>query len=437
MNPFHHPQGFVGLAVLIGLAWIISEDRRHFPVRLVCMGVLVQLVLAWLLLQFPPVVLAFSVLGHWVNSVIASADAGSAFLFGDLADPAGPAGFVFAFRVLPVIVFFASFMAVLYHLGIMQRVIAGLAWLLRATLGVTGTEALAMAANVFVGQTEAPLCVRPFIPKMTRAQLATLMVGGFATIAGSVFAAYVAMLGGDDPDSPARLVFIKHLITASVLSAPAAFVMARIIVPERDTPIDEGLHSAHDERTTRNTLDAAAAGATDGLRLALNVAAMLVAFVALLALVNTLLGALGRVGLPQQALDALGVDALTLEVILGWLLAPVAWAMGVPWQECSFFGTLLGEKLVVTEFVAYGHLAADIRAGVQGDPTRLSPRSAAIAAYALCGFANFPSIAIQIGGLTALAPSRRSEFASLGLRAMCGGALASWMTACVAGILLQ
>jgi CNT family concentrative nucleoside transporter len=438
----HHPQGFIGILVLLGLAWVISEDRRHFPVRLVVMGVLVQFVAGWLLLRFEPVVFWFQVLGHWVNAAIASADAGSAFLFGGLADPAGPAGFVFAFRVLPIIVFFASFMAVLYHLGIMQRVVAGLAWLLRATLGVTGTEALAMAANVFVGQTEAPLCVRPFIPRMTRAQLATLMVGGFATIAGSVFAAYVAMLGGDDPDSPARLEFIMHLITASVLSAPAAFVMARIIVPERGTPIDEGLRSAPVERTTRNTLDAAAAGATDGLRLALNVAAMLVAFVALLALVNAVLGALGQVGLPRLALDKLEVDSLRLEVILGWLLAPVAWTMGVPWEECSFFGTLLGEKLVVTEFIAYGHLAADLRleAAHQLDPSaplpQLSHRSAAIAAYALCGFANFPSIAIQIGGLTALAPTRRSEFASLGLRAMLGGAMASWMTACIAGILL-
>lgn len=432
-----HPQGFIGIAVLIGLAWAISEDRRRFPVRLVMMGVLVQLVAAWLLMQFPPVVFFFSVIGQWVNSAIASADAGSAFIFGELANPGGPAGFVFATRVLPVIVFFASFMAVLYHLGIMQRVVAGLAWLLRATLGVTGTEALAMAANVFVGQTEAPLCVRPFIPRMTRAQLATLMVGGFATIAGSVFAAYVAMLGGEDLESPQRLEFIRHLITASVLSAPAAFVMARVIVPERDTPIDEGLRSAQQERSTRNVLDAAAAGATDGLRLALNVAAMLVAFVALLALVNMLLGALGEVGLPRKALDALGVDALRLEVILGWLLAPIAWAMGVPWEDCAFFGTLLGEKLVVTEFIAYQHLATDLRLAAGGGPAQLSHRSASIAAFALCGFANFPSIAIQIGGLTALAPGRRSEFASLGLRAMCGGALASWMTACIAGILLR
>jgi CNT family concentrative nucleoside transporter len=425
-----HPTGLIGIVVLLALASAISEDRRRFPLRLVVLGIGVQFVLAWLLLRFPPVVFWFSVLGHWVNAVIASADAGAAFLFGSLADPSGPAGFVFATRVLPVIIFFASLTAVLYHIGVMQRVVAGLAWLLRSTLGVTGTEALAMAANVFVGQTEAPLCVRPYIAGMTRSQLATLMVGGFATIAGSVFAAYVGMLGGEDPAS--RVEFVKHLITASVLSAPAAFVMAKIIVPETGTPLDEGLRAAPVERPTRNVLDAAAAGATDGLRLALNVAAMLVAFVALLAVVNMLLGALGRVGLPAHALRSLGVDELSLEVLLGWLLAPLAWAMGVPWNECAFFGSLLGQKLVVTEFIAYGALAADIHA----TEPELSRRSALIAAYALCGFANFPSIAIQIGGLTALAPSRRSEFASLGLRAMTGGALASWMTACVAGVLL-
>ncbi|HZW10479.1 MAG TPA: nucleoside transporter C-terminal domain-containing protein, partial [Phycisphaerales bacterium] len=369
-------------------------------------------------------------LGHWVNAVIASADAGASFLFGSLADPAGPAGLVFATRVLPVIVFFASLMALLYHVGVMQRVIAGLAWLLRGTLGVTGTEALVMAANVFVGQTEAPLCVRPYIAGMTRSQLATLMVGGFATIAGSVLAAYVGMLGGDDPAS--RVEFIRHLITASVLSAPAAFVMAKIIVPETGTPLDEGLRAAPMERPTRNVLDAAAAGATDGLRLALNIAAMLLAFVALLAMVNMILGALGRVGLAADALRSLGLRELSLQVVLGWLLAPLAWTMGVPWGECAPFGSLLGQKLVVTEFIAYGALSADIHSA---DP-ELSRRSAFIAAYALCGFANFPSIAIQIGGLTALAPGRRSEFASLGLRAMAGGAFASWMTACVAGLLL-
>ncbi|MBK7404786.1 MAG: NupC/NupG family nucleoside CNT transporter [Phycisphaerales bacterium] len=430
-----HAGGFIGIAVLITLAVAFSEDRRRFPIRLVVLGVLLQFVLAWLLLEFRPVVLAFSVLGHAVNAVISSADQGSAFVFGSLSDPGGAWGFIFAARVLTVIIFFASFMAVLYHLGIMQRVIAGLAWMLRTTLGVTGTEALAMAANVFVGQTEAPLCVKPYIPQMTRSQIATLMVGGFATIAGSVFAAYVGMLGGlGEGHLPDRVEFIKHLITASVLSAPAAFVMAKILVPEREVPVDEGLRAAAPERQTRTVLDAAASGATDGLRPALNVAAMLIAFVSLLALVNTVLGALGMVGLPKLALEALGVERLRLEVLLGWVLSPVAWTMGVPWSECSFFGSLLGQKLVATEFVAYGSLAQDIHNPLG---PHLSHRSAVMAAYALCGFANFPSIAIQIGGLTALAPSRRSEFASLGLRAMAGGALASWMTACVAGVLVS
>ncbi len=436
-----HPEGLIGVVVLIALAWSISEDRSRFPVKLVILGLLVQFGLAILLLRVPPVVAGFQVIGLWVNAAITTADEGSRFVFGSLADPSGPWGFVFATRVLPVIVFFASLMAVLYHLGIMQRIIAVLAWLLRATMGVTGTEAMAMAANVFVGQTEAPLCVKPFIPKMTRSQLATLMVGGFATIAGSVFAAYVTMLGGEPPaegapPDPARIEFIKHLITASVLSAPAAFIMAKILVPERDTPIDEGLRPAEVGKSTGNVLDAAAAGATDGLRLALNVAAMLIAFVALLALVNLVLGALGQVGLPRAALDAMGVETLRLEVVMGWLLAPLAWAMGVPWEECSFFGMLLGEKLVVTEFIAFSHLAADVQLAANGQAHRLSERSAYIAAYALCGFANFPSVAIQIGGLSALAPSRRAEFASLGLRAMAGGAMASWMTASIAGVLL-
>lgn len=430
----HQYTGLLGILVLLMLASLLSEDRRRFPVRIVISGLLLQFVLAALLLRFPPVVFWFSVLGHWVNAVIASADAGSTFLFGSLADPGGPAGFVFATRVLPVIILFASLMAVLYHVGIVQRIIRALAWMLRRTMGVTGVEAMAMAANVFVGQTEAPLCVRPFIPRMTRSQLATLMVGGFATIAGSVLAAYVGLLGGDDPESPRRVELVKHFITASVLSAPAAFVMAKIIVPERETPVDECDLRISEERGTRNVLDAAAAGATDGLRLSLNVGAMLIAFVSLLAVVNLGLAALGEVGLPARALEAMGLDALSLQVILGWLLAPLAWLMGVPWAESSFFGSLLGEKLVVTEFIAYSSLAADMRA--DADQRVLSERASILATYALCGFANFPSIAIQIGGLTALAPTRRSEFASLGLRAMFGGALASWMTACVAGIFL-
>ncbi len=428
----HEMTGLIGIVVFVFLGWVLSENRSKFPFRVVLTGITLQFALAWLLLRFDPIVRGFTLFGKGVNAVIASADSGSSFVFGSLADPSAPAGFVFATRVLPVIVFFASFMAVLYHLGIMQRVIAAMAWVLRTTMGVTGSEAMAMAANIFVGQTEAPLCVKPFIPHMTRAQLTTLMVGGFATIAGSVMAAYVGLLGGQDPASPQRVLFVKHLITASVLSAPAAFVMARIIVPETQQPVDEGIHIANEHKTTRNVLDAAAAGATDGLRLALNVAAMLIAFVSLIAVINLILGAVGNIGFIHSGLLVLGIKDPSLEVFLGWLLAPIAWTMGVPWNECAFFGTLLGEKLVVTEFVAYVNLAGDIHAS---EPV-LSERTSEIATYALCGFANFPSIAIQIGGLTALAPKRRSEFASLGLRAMFAGAFASWMTACIASVFL-
>lgn len=428
-------QGLIGIALLLGIGLLLSSSRRRVPWKLVGGGVVLQFALAGLLLALPPIVTAFEWVAGGINRVIGSADDGIRFVFGSLGDASGPWGFVFAFRVLPVIVFFASLMAVLYHLRVMQAVIGVLAWMLRRGLGVTGVEALAMAANVFVGQTEAPLCVKPYIAGMTRAQLMTLMTGGFATIAGSVLFAYVGMLGGDD--EAARVEFIKHLLTASLLSAPAAFVMARVMVPETESPGNEesvlrSVAPPADEPPTRNVLDAAAAGASDGLRLALNVAAMLIAFVALLAVVDLPLAALGEWGPVRAWLDARGVGDLGLQVILGWMLAPVAWALGVPWAEASVVGGLLGQKLIVTEFLAYASLRELIAAG----PGAISHRSAVLATYALCGFANFPSIAIQIGGLSALAPERRSDLASLGIRAMVAGACASWMTACVAGVVL-
>lgn len=429
--------GLIGICVLVGFAWLMSEHKRRFPFRLVLSGVALQFVLGVLLLRTPGVVDAFGYLAQFVNGVISRADAGIEFIFGpNLSDPQGPWGFVFAIRVLPVIIFFASLTAVLYHLGVMQRLVAGLAWLLRRTLGVTGTEALAMASNVFVGQTEAPLCIKPYLERMTRAQLTTLMVGGFATIAGSVLAAYVGILGGTD--DALRVVYIKHLLAASVMSAPAAFVISRVIVPETDTPFEEGLHAVTEEgdRAT-NVLDAAAAGATDGLHLALNVGGMLVAFVALLALINWPIEAIGDWApvhdwlLHNRVLA--GDEKLDLQTVLGALFMPLAWTMGIPWGDAGHFGSLLGQKLIVTEFFAFLSLGDMIN-----DPSgpQLSERSAQIAAYALCGFANFASIAIQIGGLTSLAPGQRRNFVTLGFKAMFGGAFASWMTACVAGILI-
>ncbi len=425
--------GIVGVLAMLGLAYALSSHRGRISLRIILGGLGLQVVLAWLLLSFPPVVGAFDHLARGVNIVIGCADAGIEFVFGpELMDPAGPWGYIFAVKVLPVIIFFASMMGVLYHLGIMQRVVAGLAWVLRSVLGVTGAEALAVAANVFVGQTEAPLCVKPYVEKMTRSQLMALMVGGFATIAGSVLVAYVGILGGDDPAQ--RELFIKHLLTASVMSAPAAFVIAKIMLPEIETPLDEGRFLREQQLDTQNVLDAAAKGATDGLKLALNVAAMLIAFVALLAVLNWPIGALGDIEKIAAWRQANDIPPFSLEYFLGWLFTPLAWLMGVPWSDCQPFGSLMGLKIIATEFIAYGSLH-DMMGGAEAEAA-MSFRSIQMATYALCGFANLPSIAIQIGGLTGIAPGRRTDFARLGLRAMVGGALASWMTASVAGMFL-
>ncbi len=449
-----NPTGLLGAGVLVALAWLISENRRAFPLRLVLGGIALQLVLALVLMKFPPVVAVFQFFAEGVAMVISLADEGIAFIFGrELLDPAGPWGFVFAIKVLPVIIYFASLMAVLYHIGLMPRIVAALAWLLRRSLGVSGAEALAMAANVFVGQTEAPLCIKPYLDRMSRAGLMTLMVGGFATIAGSVLAGYVNFLAPLPPGPEAGMtpealdaaraaldaarahqaLWIRHLLTASVMSAPAAFVMARVLVPETEPADETHAVAAAEIEDSANLLDAASAGATDGLKLALNVGAMLIAFVSLLALVNWPIRALGDWGPVASFLGERGVEGLSLQTLLGWLFAPLAWTMGIEWADASFIGRLMGEKIVATEFIAFGTLAQGIN-----DPAgaAISERSAAIAAFALCGFANFGSIGIQIGGLSALAPSRRDQFVSLAFRAMIGGAFASWMTASIAGLFL-
>jgi concentrative nucleoside transporter, CNT family len=429
-------QGLIGVAVLLSLAWLLSSARRRVSWRTVLAGVALQFIIAFAVLRFGPVVAAFDALAAVVTRVIGFADEGTRFLFGNLADPGGPWGFVFAVRVLPVIVFFASLMTVLYHLGIMQRVVAAVAWILRRSLGITGAEALSAAANIFVGQTEAPLTVKPYIAGMTRSQLMAVMTGGFATIAGSVMAAYIGLLGdayGTIVGSPdqGRELFAKHLLTASIMSAPAGLVFAKLMLPETESPRPETLDALiNDERTTRNVVDAAAAGASDGLRLALNVAAMLVAFVALLAMVNWPLAALSSWGPVAQWRASMGLPELSLQNLLGGALAPIAWTMGVPWRDCGPFGSLLGTQVIATEFVAYLNLTQQIR-----DQT-ISPRSAQIATYALCGFANVASIGIQIGGLSALAPERRSDLASLAPRAMLAGALACWCTGAIASVFI-
>lgn len=426
-----HWIGIVGVVVLMLIAVALSEDRRRFPLRIAVAGTLLQLAMALLLLKAPGVATVFDVLARGVNGVIIQADAGIAFVFGDkLAQAQEPLGFVFAVKVLPVIIFFASLMGVLYHLGVMQRIVSGLAWLLRGTMGVTGSEALCMAANVFLGQTEAPLCIKPYLATMTRSQMATVMTGGYATIAGSVMAAYVNMLGGQD--EALRLLYIKHLLTASLMAAPAAFVMSRIIVPERETPVDENARAA-DAVPAANIFDAAAAGATDGLKLAANVAAMLIAFTALLSLVNWPLRELEAWPPVREWLGTTGMGSLTLQGLLGWILTPLTWLMGVPWDDAASAGRLQGERLIVNEFLAYSTLGQ-----MMHDPAgpRISERGAQLMTYALCGFANFASIGIQIGGLTPLAPNQRRTIVTLAFKTMLAGALAGWMTAAVASLVI-
>jgi CNT family concentrative nucleoside transporter len=427
--------GLLGLVVLFLVAWLLSTHRRRFPWRLVLASVAMQFALAWILLTVPPAVRALDAVARGVTAVISAAGAGASFVFGDLADLTGPWGFIFAVQAGSVIIMFGALMAVAYHVGLMQRLVAGLAWCLRRSLGITGVDALAVAANVFVGQTEAPLVVRPYLARMTRAQLMLLMTGGFATIAGSVLGVYVLMLGGDD--EARQLLFTKHLLVASVMSAPAAVAMARVMVPETETPPDDADVHAAAVGDARNILDAAAAGTTDGLRMAVNVAAMLIAFLALLALANMPLAALSDWTPVAEWRAARGYGPFTVEGGLGILFTPLAAIMGVPWAEAPFLGSLLGQKLFLTELIAYGSLGERLAAApdAAGTPA-VDPRTAAIAAYALCGFANLPSVGIQIGGIAALVPERRGDLAELGLRAMLAGAFASWCTACVAGVFI-
>ena len=420
--------GLLGVLVILSLGCALSAHRSRIRWRTVVVGVLLQLALAFLLLRFPPVVAAFTLFATGVTKVISFADEGTAFIFGKAADASGAWGFIFAVKVLPIIIFFAALMSVLYHLGVMQRVVAGVAWVIRGTLGVSGTEALSAAANIFVGQTEAPLTVKPFIAGMTRSQVMCIMVGGFATIAGSVMAAYISMVGGDDPAM--RIEVAKHFMTASVMSAPAGIVMAKLMMPETETLHEESLDALRSlPKTSVNVMDAAAEGASDGLRLALNVGAMLVAFVSLLAMLNWPIAALSELPAVAQWRASLGLPVFTFQNLLGYLFTPIAWCLGTG-ADAAKVGSLLGQQVIATEFVAYVDLAQSIRDGSIGG------RAANIATYALCGFANLPSIAIQIGGLSAMAPQRRGDFAALGLRAMIAGALACWMTGAVASLFL-
>jgi CNT family concentrative nucleoside transporter len=424
-----HYQGLIGLVVLLGIGLALSSDWRRIPWRIVIGGIALQIILVVLFLKVPATTVVFEKIAAVATRILSFSDAGAEYIFGTELFTNRSAGFVFAIHVLPTIIFFASFMSILYHIGLMQRLVGAMAWVMNRTMGVSGAESLAMAANVFVGQTEAPLVVRPYVASMTRSELMTLMTGGFATIAGGVFAAYVSMLGGEDEAS--KIEFARHLLMASVMSAPAAFVMAKLMIPESEISKTSDNVDQTFERTTINVLDAATTGAGDGLRLAANVGAMLLALIALVSGVDFVLGWVGDLSVIKPLLAQVGLETLSLQSILGLIFSPLAWTMGVEREDVRAVGSLLGEKIVLTEFIAYGSLSENLHS--------LEPmqhRSGIIATYALCGFANFGSIAIQLGGIGGIAPSRRKDLAQLGFKAMIGGAMASFMTATIAGIVL-
>ncbi len=411
-----------GLFSMVGIAWLLSKHRDRVRWPTVAWGIGLQLSFGVLVMKTQPGLWLFSVLNDVVHALLGFTAKGTEFIFGDFATER----FTIAINVLPTLIFFAALMTMLYHLGLMQRLVRGFAKLMQRTMKTSGSETLATAANTFVGQTEAPLMVAPFIGKMTMSELMALMTGGFATVAGGVLAAYVGLLDRVVPD------IAGHLIAASVMSAPAALVIAKVMWPETEVSETASDVDVEVEKPDVNLIDAAARGATEGMKLALNVGAMLIAFIALIALFNALLG------LPFELYnDAFGlegaaaVEPLTMQKILGWIFWPFAFLIGVPAAECSAIATLLGEKLVLTEFIAYLHLYETLADGA----TQLSPRTVVIASYALCGFANFGSIGIQLGGIGGIAPERRHDLARLGLRAMFGGMLASLMTASVAGVL--
>ena len=418
--------GLFGLAVLIGIVWLFSNNRRAVDWKLVATGITLQIAFAALVLLVPGGREVFDWLGHGFVKILEFVKAGSGFIFGSLMDTE-KFGFIFAFQVLPTIIFFAALMGVMYHLGVMQFIVRMMALAITKVMRVSGAETTSVCASVFIGQTEAPLTVRPYIPKMTESELITMMIGGMAHIAGGVLAAYVGMLGGGDPEQQA--FYAKHLLAASIMAAPATLVVAKLLIPETGTPLTRGTVKMEVEKTSSNIIDAAAAGAGDGLKLALNIGAMLLAFIALIALINAPLTWFGDV----TGLAAAIGKPTDLATIFGYLLAPIAWVIGVPWQDATTVGSLIGQKVVINEFVAYLQLAGIVNGQTPG--VTLTDEGRLIATYALCGFANFSSIAIQIGGIGGLAPERRSDLARFGLRAVLGGTIATLMTATIAGVL--
>jgi len=403
--------GLLGLVVILAVAYLFSADRRAIQPRVIFWGLGLQFGFAFLVLK-TNFGLIFQAIGVGVNHMLNYAAEGSKFVFGDkLGGPNDQFGVIFAFQVLPIIIFIASFFAILYYLGVMQIFVRAMAVLMQKVMGTSGAESMNVAASIFMGQTEAPLTIRPFLAGLTQSELFTVMTSGMAHISGSVMAAYVLI---------AHVEF-RHLLTAVIMTAPATLMLAKVLMPETGKPATAGSVKIEVEKPGVNIIDAASRGAADGLHLALNVAAMLIAFIALIAMVNGILGAI-------HGVRGLMWFPSSLQEILGKLFAPVAWLLGVAWNDCATVGNLLGTRLILNEFVAYVNL------GKIGNT--LDPKSFVIATYALCGFANLGSVAMQVGGIGALAPSRRSDLARLGLKAMAAGTMANFMSACIAGVLL-
>lgn len=425
--------GILGLIVLLSIAVLFSNNKKSIKWQQIGIGIGLQLIFAIFVILTPWGSMFFDAIGQFFVKIISFTNEGAKFVFGALAIQSDfekafssdykNLGFIFAFQVLPTIIFFSSLMTVLYHLGIMQKIVQGMAWVMAKAMKVSGAESISVAANVFIGQTEAPLVVRPYVEGMTKSELLTLMIGGMATIAGGVLAAYVGLLGGTDPQM--QLFYAKHLLSASIMAAPATMVIAKILIPEREESLTMGQVKVAIEKTNSNVIEAAATGAADGLKLALNVAGMLLAFIALIAMINWILEGVFT--------ELLGItvngNPITLELLLGYLLSPIAWIIGVPWEDAINVGSLIGQKVVLNEFIAYLNLSQLIPTGV------LSEKAIIVSTYALCGFANFSSIAIQIGGIGGIAPTRRSDLAKFGLKAVLGGSLATFMTATIAGVL--
>lgn len=405
-----HLTGLLGIILILAACYLFSTDRRALNPRIVAWGIGLQFLFAFIVLRFSYGQRFMQGAGDVVNRLLSYADAGSRFVFGSLADPAGPAAFVFAFKVLPTIIFISAFFALLYYLGIMQVIIRGAAWVMTRLMGVSGAESLDVAASIFMGQTEAPLTIRPFIPKLTHSELMTVMTAGMAHVSGGIMAAYLA-----------QGVEAKHILGAVIMTAPGTLLVAKMLVPETGVPVsgkNVRIAEVEGERET-NFLAAIARGTTDGLNLAVNVGAMLIAFLALIALLNGIMGWMHNhiVVFPQS-----------LEQVLGWVFAPIAWVIGVPWQDATSIGGMLGIRMAANELVAFQQLGLI--------KSQLDPRSFTIATYALCGFANLSSIGIQIGGIGALAPERRGDLARLGFRAMLAGTAANLISASIVGLLI-